>query len=102
MDDSTLLRELEAHGVEFAGRIESTALRDLFFGWLLPLGIMAAIWFFVMRRMGGGTQALSFGRSRAKIYEVAQLLKERETFEGEELRRLLAGAPSEQAANPVT
>ena len=73
VDDSSLIKELEAHGVEFSGRIESTVLRDIFFGWLLPLGIMAAIWFFLMRRMGGGTQALSFGRSRAKIYDRKEL-----------------------------
>ena len=73
VDDSALLREFEARGVEYAGRIESTVLRDLFFGWLLPLGIMAALWFFLMRRMGGGSQALSFGRSRAKIYDRKEL-----------------------------
>ena len=41
VDDAPLLRELEAHKVEFSGRIESTLLRDLFFGWLLPIGVMA-------------------------------------------------------------
>jgi cell division protease FtsH len=73
-DEGTLLRELEAHRVEFSGRIESTVLRDLFFGWLLPIGVMVAIWAFVIRRMGGGpTQALTFGRSRAKIYDRKEL-----------------------------
>jgi cell division protease FtsH len=74
VDESPLLKELEAHKVEFAGRIESTLLRDLFFGWLLPIGVMVAIWLFVMRRMGGGpTQALTFGRSKAKIYDRKEL-----------------------------
>jgi cell division protease FtsH len=73
-DDAPLLRELEAHKVEFSGRIESTLVRDLIFGWLLPIGVMAAIWIFLMRRMGGGpTQALTFGRSKVKIYDRKEL-----------------------------
>jgi cell division protease FtsH len=74
IDEASLLRELEAHKVEFSGRIESTLVRDLIFGWLLPIGVMAAIWIFLMRRMGGGpTQALTFGRSKVKIYDRKEL-----------------------------
>ncbi len=74
VDDSALVKELEAHQVEFSGRIETTLLRDLLFGWVLPLGIMVGIWLFLMRRMGGGaTQALSFGRSKAKIFDRKEL-----------------------------
>jgi cell division protease FtsH len=74
VDDSTLVKELEQHKVEFAGRIENTFWRDLLFGWVLPLGVMAGIWIFLMRRIGGGpTQALSFGRSKAKIYDRREL-----------------------------
>jgi cell division protease FtsH len=59
--------------VEFSGRIESTFWRDLI-SWLVPLVLMAALWLFLMRRMGGGpTQALSFGRSKAKIYDRKEL-----------------------------
>ncbi|MBI2524506.1 MAG: ATP-dependent metallopeptidase FtsH/Yme1/Tma family protein [Candidatus Rokubacteria bacterium] len=74
VDDSALVKELEAHKVEFSGRIENTFWRDLLFGWILPLAIMAGIWMFLMRRIGGGsTQALSFGRSKAKIYDRKEL-----------------------------
>ena len=74
VDDSSLVKELEAHKVEFAGRIETTFWRDLLFGWVLPLAVMAGIWIFLMRRIGGGpTQALSFGRSKAKIYDRREL-----------------------------
>src|SRR3989442_1510756 len=74
IDDGRLITELEAHRVEFTGKIESTFLRDLFFGWVLPLGVMVAIWMFLMRRVGGGpTQALSFGRSKHKIYDRKEL-----------------------------
>jgi len=62
IEESSLLKELEAHKVEFAGRIESTLVRDLILGWVLPLAAMVGIWVFLMRRVGGGTtQALSFG-----------------------------------------
>jgi cell division protease FtsH len=74
IDDSALLREMEAAKVEFSGRVESTFWRDLIFGWVVPLGLMAGLWIFLMRRMGGGpTQALSFGRSKAKIYDRKEL-----------------------------
>src|SRR2546426_2757442 len=74
MDDSALLKELEAAKIEYSGRVESTFWRDLLFGWVVPLGIMAGLWIFLMRHMGGGpTQALSFGRSKAKIYDRKEL-----------------------------
>jgi cell division protease FtsH len=74
VDEQWLVKELEAHHVEFAGRIETTFWKDLLFGWVIPLGIMIAIWMFLMRRVGGGpTQALSFGRSKHKIYDRKEL-----------------------------
>jgi cell division protease FtsH len=72
-DDYDIVRELQAAKVEFSGRIESTFWRDLI-SWLVPLILMAGLWLFLMRRMGGGpTQALSFGRSKAKIYDRKEL-----------------------------
>jgi len=74
VDEQWLIRELQQQGVEFSGRIETTFWRDLLFGWVIPLGIMVAIWLFLMRRVGGGpTQALSFGRSKHKIYDRKEL-----------------------------
>jgi cell division protease FtsH len=74
VDEAPLIRELEQHKVEFAGRIETTFWKDLLFGWVIPLAIMIGIWMFIMRRVGGGpTQALSFGRSKAKIYDRKEL-----------------------------
>ncbi len=74
VDDSQLLTLLEAHHVEFSGRVENTLWRDLLFGWVIPLALMAGIWMLIMRRVGGGaTQALSFGRSKAKIYDRKEL-----------------------------
>jgi cell division protease FtsH len=74
IDDGALIKELEQHKIEFSGRVESTFWRDFLFGWIVPLGLMIGIWLFLMRRMGGGpTQALSFGRSKAKIYDRKEL-----------------------------
>jgi cell division protease FtsH len=74
VDEQWLIRELEQHKVKFSGRIETTFWRDLLFGWVIPLAIMVGIWVFLMRRVGGGpTQALSFGRSKHKIYDRKEL-----------------------------
>jgi len=74
VDDQQLIQELRAHHVEFAGRIETTFWKDLLFGWVIPLAVMVAIWMFLMRRVGGGpTQALSFGRSKHKIFDRKEL-----------------------------
>src|SRR5205809_1743642 len=74
IDDGSLVKELEQHKIEFSGRVEGTFWRDFLFGWIVPLGLMVGIWLFLMRRMSGGpTQALSFGRSKAKIYDRKEL-----------------------------
>src|SRR5499426_854924 len=73
VEEAPLVAELEKHKIEFTGRIDSTLLRDIL-GWIIPLGIMIAIWMFLMRRVGGGpTQALSFGRSKHKIFDRKEL-----------------------------
>src|SRR2546425_1589584 len=67
MDDSALLKELEAAKIEYSGRVESTFWRDLLFGWVVPLGIMAGLCVFLMRRLGGGpTPAPAFGRPKGR------------------------------------
>src|SRR5262245_34728855 len=74
VDEQWLIQELQQHKVKFSGRIETTFWRDLLFGWVIPLAIMVGIWVFLMRRVGGGpTQALSFGRSKHKIYDRKEL-----------------------------
>src|SRR3989454_643136 len=74
LDAAPLMAGLERHEVEFTGKIESTFVRDLLFGWIMPLGVMIAIWMILMRRVGGGpTQALSFGRSKRKIFDRKEL-----------------------------
>ncbi len=70
VDEQWLIGDLQKATVEFSGRIETTFWKDLLFGWVVPLAVMIGIWMFLMRRVGGGpTQALSFGRSKHKIYD---------------------------------
>ncbi len=69
--DPDLVRELEAKNVKFTGVIQNTWLRDLFFVWILPIGIMWLIWRFMFKKLGPGQGMLSLGglgRNRAKIY----------------------------------
>src|SRR2546428_3861680 len=71
VDEAPLIAELERHKVEFTGRIESTFVRDLFFGWIIPLGVMIAIWMVLMRRgRGGAPQATPVGPSQNKIFDL--------------------------------
>ena len=51
--ESDLAEKLDKHHVVYTGVIESTWIRDLL-SWILPMAIFAAIWMFVIRRMGEG------------------------------------------------
>src|SRR5262245_2786267 len=74
IDEQWLVQELQSQKVKFSGRIENTFWKDLLFGWVIPLAVMLGIWLFIMRRVGGGpTQALSFGRSKHKIFDRKEL-----------------------------
>jgi cell division protease FtsH len=72
LSDAELVELLTSNGVEFRARIENHFLRNLFFDWIVPFGILFLVWTFIMRRMGGGAGAsvLNIGKSKAKIYEL--------------------------------
>ncbi len=77
-----LISELRAHGVVFNGQVTSTLWRDILLTWLLPIAIIVLLWVFLFRRIssrvGGTGGALSFGQSKAKIYDRS---KDRVTFD---------------------
>ena len=77
-----LVANLRAHGVIFNGQVTSTLWRDVLLTWLLPIAIIVFLWFFLFRRlssrMGGTGGAMSFGQSKAKIYDRS---KDRVTFD---------------------
>lgn len=78
LDDNKLLEDLQAHGVDYRGKIESNWLRNLFFNWIIPVGLLIVIWGFFFKRMGGGPGVLNVGKSKAKIY--AEDVKNKITF----------------------
>jgi cell division protease FtsH len=71
MDETVLLKELEAHQVKFTGHIEARSWgREFLVGWVLPLLILVAIYGYgVLRVKQGVGGALTFGKNRAKIYD---------------------------------
>lgn len=68
LDDKKLLEDLQSHGVDYRGKIESDWLKNLFLNWILPFGFLFLIWGFLFKRMGGGPGVLNIGKSKAKIY----------------------------------
>ncbi|MFZ0613212.1 MAG: ATP-dependent zinc metalloprotease FtsH [Desulfobacterales bacterium] len=70
LDDPTLLQDLQAHGVDYRGKIESDWLGHLFTNWIIPFVIMFMIWGWLIRKMGRGPDFLNIGKNKAKIYEV--------------------------------
>jgi cell division protease FtsH len=69
--DPTFAEDLEKYGVRYAGRIESTLLRDIL-SWVLPVLLFAGVWIFLIRRIGErggfGGGLMTVGKSKAKIY----------------------------------
>jgi cell division protease FtsH len=67
VDDPDMVKDLQTHGIEFAGRYESPWVKGLL-GWIFPLLILFAVWGFIFRKMGPGAGVMAFGKSRAKLY----------------------------------
>ncbi len=69
LEDPKLLEDLQAHGVDYRGKIESDWLGHFFTNWIIPFGIMFLIWGWLIRKMGHGPDFLNIGKNKAKIYE---------------------------------
>jgi len=68
VDDPGLVAELEAAGVKYTGRADSSWPMALL-SWILPMLLFLGVWLFVMRRMGGVPSGMAaFGKSRARVY----------------------------------
>ena len=68
VDDSALLSDMRKHGVAISVDNPQTTPILQMVGQLLPFGIMVLLLLFILRQaQSGGSQALSFGRSRAKL-----------------------------------
>ncbi|MGA2643014.1 MAG: ATP-dependent zinc metalloprotease FtsH [Spirochaetia bacterium] len=67
VDEPDLVKQLADKGVKFTGRTQGSFLGSIL-SWILPVGIMFALWNFFMMRMGsGGPGVLSIGQSKAKL-----------------------------------
>ena len=68
VDDPALMAELEQQGVTVTGEVPGGGVNVLI--WLLPMALIFYMWTRGMRGIGDaqGLGALSFGRSRAKVY----------------------------------
>jgi cell division protease FtsH len=75
--DETLVADLRRHNVAIESHPDSPIL-GILLTYVLPFGLIIAVWLILMRRVGGSAQALQFGRSRAKVYNRQEL---RTTFD---------------------
>jgi cell division protease FtsH len=68
IEDPALLEELERQRVEYTGQMSGSWFPDIL-AWMLPLAFIILIFTFFLRRMGGPEGgAMSFARSKGKIY----------------------------------
>ena len=70
LDDPKLIEDLQAHGVDYRGKIESHWMAHFFGNWILPIAIFVLLGRFLARRMGKGAGFLDLGRNKARIYAV--------------------------------
>ncbi len=67
VDDPNLVLDLEKGGATFTGSRPS-AVGEIIWSWILPIGIIWFIWWFLSRRMRGmGQSILGIGSSKAKL-----------------------------------
>jgi cell division protease FtsH len=90
IDDPDLVNRLTAAGASFARVIpkEQSPLVNVLLTWVLPLLLFFAVGPLLigrlLKRMGGGANAMTFGKSNAKIYVQAQTGKTFEDVAGQE------------------
>ncbi len=78
IDDPDLVERLREDGnIEFTGvSVDQNPMRNFLFAWVLPIIFMVVIWNLIFKllgkHMGGLGNAMSFGKSNAKVYVKAQ------------------------------
>src|SRR5574338_862398 len=71
--DADMAKELDQHGVTYAGRFQNE-LVPMILSWVLPIGLFLGVWVFLGRRMakqlggGAGGGLMAIGKSKAKVY----------------------------------
>ncbi len=71
IEDPELISDLETQGVAVTGKVTTDGGLSALLGWILPLVLMGAFWYWMIKRMKGGTTSsmFSFGKSKARIIE---------------------------------
>lgn len=69
----SIKKDLDEMGVEYQFKTETNWGGEVL-SWLIPIGIMIAIWIFIMRRIsggggGGGGQIFNIGKSKAQLFD---------------------------------
>jgi len=67
VEDPELIKELDERGIQYKGKQENKWLSGIF-AWVIPIIFFFIIWRLLFSRMGPEAGALSFGKSRAKIF----------------------------------
>ena len=60
-----IAKELDAHGVEYRGEVQSNFLSQLF-SWVFPILLFGALW--LAKQLGDPGSGLTIGKSKAKVY----------------------------------
>jgi cell division protease FtsH len=72
--DARLLEDLDAARVSYTAAPLPGAFDGLIISWLLPMGILAALWFGVFRRLSAGNAGpFAVGRSKASVVKPADV-----------------------------
>jgi len=79
IDETSLVAEMRTHGATLTGKLEPTPWWQSVIGWLLPVGLMVAFYYFGVRRVSKSMGPLSVGARGAKIYDATQ--QDRVTFD---------------------
>jgi cell division protease FtsH len=67
VEDPELIKELDKKGIQYKGKRENKWLTGIL-AWVIPVIFFFLIWRLLFARMGPEAGALSFGKSRAKIF----------------------------------
>lgn len=78
VEDPELIQTLEAQKVEIRGQIDNSngGILGFLLVWILPLALMAGLWYWLMGRNKGGAGSMgsifSFGKSKARVIQGEQ------------------------------
>jgi cell division protease FtsH len=69
-----ILRWMVASNVDYSPKPQSPVFQQILFSFLLPVVLIVGLWILLVRQIqSGGSKAMSFGRSRAKIVSEGQV-----------------------------